>query len=53
MTAKEKQIKERLEQIKQQAAGYALNPKQADLKSAFNLVEEAAGLGLDLLEVKK
>ena len=49
-TAKQKRIRERLEQIKEQAVAYALNPKQADAKASANLAEEAAGLGLELLE---
>jgi hypothetical protein len=48
--AKEQRIKERLEQIKSLAVAYASNPKQADAKASANLAEEAAGLGLELLE---
>jgi hypothetical protein len=39
-----------LEQIKDLAAAFAANPKQADAKTAANLAEEAAGLALELLE---
>lgn len=53
MTAKQKRIRERLEQIKEQAVSYALNPKQADAQKAANLAEEAAALGLELLEEVK
>lgn len=49
-TAKQKRVQARLEQIRDQAVGYALNPKQTDAKAAANLAEEAAGLGLELLE---
>jgi hypothetical protein len=49
-TKKQKAIGARLEQIQATAQSYALNPKQADAKSAANLAEEAAGLGLELLE---
>ena len=47
MTAKQKRVKERLEQIKARAAGLAA---EKDQKLAANLAEEAAQLGLDLLE---
>jgi hypothetical protein len=53
LTAKQKRVKERLEQIKSTAVSYALNPKQADAKAAANLAEEAAGLALELLEEVK
>jgi len=46
-TAKQKRIKERLEQIKDRAAGLAAEKEH---KLAANLAEEAAQLGLDLLE---
>jgi hypothetical protein len=52
-TANQKRIIERLEQIKDQASAYAANPKQTDAKVSANLAEEAAGLGLQLLEGKK
>lgn len=48
--SKRKRIGKRLEQIQTLAQQYALNPKQADAKAAANLAEEAAGLGLELLE---
>jgi hypothetical protein len=48
--SKEKRIQARLEQIKEQAVAFALNPKQADAKTSANLAEEAAHLGLELLE---
>jgi hypothetical protein len=47
MTADQKRIKARLEQIKDRAAHMALDAKD---KAAANLAEEAAGLGLQLLE---
>ncbi len=53
LTAKEKRIKGRLEEIKTTAAAYALNPSQADAKASANLAEEAAGLALELLEGKQ
>jgi hypothetical protein len=53
LTAKQKRVAERLEGIKAQAVAYALNPKQADAQAAANLAEEAAGLGLELLEEVK
>jgi hypothetical protein len=43
----------RLEEIQQLAQSYALNPKQADAKTAANLAEEAAGLALELLGSKE
>lgn len=49
-TANQKRIKARLEQIKDRAAEMAANAKD---KTAANLAEEAAGLGLQLLEEKK
>ncbi len=52
LTAKQKSIKKRLEDIKDTAAAYQLNPKQVDAKQSANLAEEAAGLGLELLEGK-
>ena len=52
-TANQKRILARLEQIKELAAAYAANPKQTDAKTSANLAEEAAGLGLQLLEGKK
>jgi len=51
--AKAKRIGERLGQIQALAVSYALNPKQADAKAAANLAEEAAALGLELLEEVK
>lgn len=54
VTAKQKRVQARLQQIKDQAAGLAVNPKQADPLVSAQLAEEAAGLGLELLEeVKK
>ncbi len=53
LTAKEKKIKARLEQIKDTATAYAINPNQADAKASANLAEEAAGLALELLEGKQ
>ncbi len=53
LTAKQKRIKGRLEEIKVTAAAYALNPKQADAKASANLAEEAVGLALELLEAKE
>ena len=52
-TANEKRIKARLEKIKDEASAYAANPKQTDAKTSANLAEEAAGLGLQLLQEKK
>lgn len=49
MTAKQKRIRERLEAIKDRAAQLAA---EKDDKTAANLAEEAAGLGLELLEEK-
>lgn len=49
-SAKRKAVRARLEQIQVLAQSYALNPKQADVKAAANLAEEAAGLALELLE---
>jgi hypothetical protein len=52
-SAKEKALRERLDQIKGQAAALAVD---AENKTAANLAEEAAELGLelaDLLEKKK
>lgn len=46
-------VAERLEQIREQAVGHALNPKQADTKVVANLAEEAAQLGLEILEGAK
>jgi hypothetical protein len=51
--ANKKAVRARLEQIQELAQGYALNPKQADAKSAANLAEEAAGLALELLDSKE
>jgi hypothetical protein len=51
--AKKKTLRARLEQIQTIAQGYALNPKQADAKTAANLAEEAAGLALELLDAKE
>lgn len=54
MTANAKQaVQKRLEQIKDTAVGYALNPKQVDAQKAAHLAEEAAALGLELLEEAK
>jgi hypothetical protein len=50
---KQTATRERLEKIQAEAQSYALNPKQADAKSAANLAEEAAGLALELLEEAK
>lgn len=50
MTEKQKRIKKRLEQIKDRAAGLSANAKD---KASANLAEEAASLGLDLLEEVK
>ena len=50
---KEKRIRARLQQIKDEAAAYALNPNQADAMAAAGLAEEAAGLGLELSEGKE
>lgn len=49
-SAKEKRLRERLEEIKSRAADLAAN---ADDKVAANLAEEAAGLGLELLDEKE
>lgn len=51
MTAKEKRIKERLQQIKDRAAEAIVHSKKDD--PGMSLAEEAAGLGLELLEEKK
>lgn len=53
MTAKEKRIRGRLQQIKDEASAYAVNPKHAEAVKCISLAEEAAGLGLELLEEKK
>jgi hypothetical protein len=53
LTAKQKRVKARLEQIREAAASYVLNPGQADATAAANLAEEAAGLGLELLTERK
>lgn len=53
MKAHEKRVAERLEQIREQAVGHALNPKQANTKVVANLAEEAAQLGLEILEGAK
>jgi len=53
MTAKEKRIRARLEQIKLRAAGMNANAKNKDEVKGSDLAEEAAGLGLELLEGKK
>jgi hypothetical protein len=50
-TAKEKRIRERLGQIKDQASAYAINPNKADAKTSAGLAEEAAGLGLELADL--
>lgn len=50
---KQKAAIERLAQIQETAQGYALNPKQADAKTAANLAEEAASLALELLQAKE
>jgi hypothetical protein len=52
-TAKQKRIRKRLEQIKDEAVSYALNPKQTDPVAAVGLAEEAAGLGLEALQEKE
>lgn len=53
LSAKQKRVKARLEQIKERAAGLAANAKDGSgEQSAANLAEEAAGLGLELLEEK-
>jgi hypothetical protein len=46
LSAKEKRVKGRLEQIKERAAEMNMN----DEKGGADLAEEAAGLGLELLE---
>ncbi len=53
MTSKEKRIRDRLGQIQASAQSMILNAKQADPVKAANLAEEAAGLGLELLEEVK
>jgi hypothetical protein len=53
LTAKQKRVHARLEQMKVTAQGYALNPTQTDAKAAANLAEEAVGLALELLEEVK
>ena len=50
MKAHEKRIGDRLEQIRDRSVSHALNPKNADVKTVANLAEEAANLGLELLE---
>jgi len=50
MTAKEKRIKDRLEQIKARASEMNASSKKKDELKASDLAEEAAGLGLELLE---
>lgn len=52
-STKQKRGVARLEQIRELAQAFALNPKQADAKSAANLAEEAAGLALELLQEKE
>ena len=53
MTAKEKRIKARLEQIKQQASAANAAMKTKGGVTGHDLAEEAAGLGLEVLEEKK
>ena len=48
---KQQRIRERLDRIKNIAAGLAANPKQTDAQTAANLAEEAAGLGLELADI--
>lgn len=50
MKAKQKRIKERLEQVKARAAELAANAEKPHDKAAAQLAEEAAGLALELLE---
>jgi hypothetical protein len=50
---KQTATRERLEKIQAEAQSYALNPKQADPKTAANLAEEAAAIALELLEEAK
>ena len=50
-TAKQKRVKERLEQIKERAA--ELNMQSSKNDPGAELAEEAAGLGLELLEEAK
>lgn len=49
LTAKQKRVKTRLQEIQARAAQLATNAKD---KTAANLAEEAAGLGLELLDEK-
>ena len=52
MTAKQKRIKERLEQIKARASEMNAALKTKGGVTGADLAEEAAGLGLELLEEK-
>jgi hypothetical protein len=52
MTAKQKRIKERLEQIKARAAEMNAQQTAKGAVTGADLAEEAAGLGLELLEEK-
>lgn len=52
LTAKQKRIKERLEQIKARAAEMNAQQQTKGAVSGSDLAEEAASLGLELLEKK-
>lgn len=51
-SAKQKRIRERLEQIKERAAEMNAQQKTKGAVTGSDLAEEAAGLGLELLEEK-
>jgi len=53
VTAKEKRIRERLEQIKERAAEENTRGTRSGGVTMGDLAEEAAGLGLELLEGRK
>jgi hypothetical protein len=56
-SAKEKRIRERLEQIKAEASDLAMDADErkpwVEAREGANLAEEAAGLGLELLDDKE
>ena len=50
MTKKQKKLRERLEQVKERAAELARTTQDLQIKQAANLAEEAAVIGLEILE---
>lgn len=53
LSSKQKRIRDRLQQIKDESSAYAVDPKKVEAEKCIGLAEEAAGLGLELLEEAK